>query len=197
MGLGVVHEEELVDLHDWLDHHGLTDELENDERELLHARAGEERKFHVALTSWRVEGAAVLAWALGLLDLPAHDQRVDRADLHATLGFLSRTPVVAPTLRDTGQLVTLAHQIELIHWRLRVMPARRIDMTRYARVRPTPVDLTGVPLVDGDLAIGGVRISQAPVEALDRCLLIVKERHRGINWLLGSASRYGDVITAT
>ena len=69
----------------------------------------------------------------------------------------------------------------------------RHDRERLSR----PVDLSQVPLVDGDLAVEGVRVSDAPIEAIDRALAVAKERHRAINWLLGAAGIYSEVITAT
>jgi hypothetical protein len=198
MGLGVVHDDELVNLLSWLHRHDLAGELETNERALLVAPLGQERGFHVGLTSWRTEGAALLAWSLGLLELPRFDERADRTELHTALGFLAPRLPTGLQVRAPHELTRMAHQISLVHWRLRAMPARRIDLAHKARDRRgSAVDLTGVPLIDGDLAIQGIRIAEAPVEAIDRSLLIVKERHRAINWLLGSAERYDEVITAT
>jgi hypothetical protein len=191
----------IAELQDWLRLRGLERELEPAERELVDAGPGKPWSGDLVAASWRIEGAAVLAWALGLVELPSHDRMVDPASLHAALGYLapaSSDVASRATLRDPAELARMAELLLLVHWRLRVPSARPIDFRRHClERRPGAVDISGLPLVDDDLAIDGARISEAPVEAVERALAIASERHRAIHWLRGSAGAYSEVITAT
>lgn len=60
-----------------------------------------------------------------------------------------------------------------------------------------PLDISGLPLVDGDLALHGRRIDQAPPDSIDTALSAARERHQAANWLREGPDRYSDASVAT
>ena len=79
---------------------------------------------------WRLEGLAVLAWSLGLYELPRYDDLVDVDDLFPAIGFLKpdqgRTLVDEATLRAPEELSELSDQILAFHWRMRDFSLRQM-----------------------------------------------------------------------
>jgi hypothetical protein len=59
------------------------------------------------------------------------------------------------------------------------------------------VDLSDIPLVDGDLAVQGVGASALAQRQLQIVQSIARERHHAANWLLGVHPVYSSVITPT
>ena len=64
--------------------------------------------------TWRLEGLAVLAWALGRFEVPPHDQLVSLGPLWRSLGLLDvetgRALLAAPTLRTREEVGTLRNR---------------------------------------------------------------------------------------
>lgn len=101
-------EEGMADLRAWLVRHGLTGELEPEERVLFDAPVGSLDEHLAFEAAWRVEAAAVLAWALERFDLPEPGE-VDPDDLIAALGFDGDARVlVRPRFRPQQQLEEMA-----------------------------------------------------------------------------------------
>jgi hypothetical protein len=76
---------------DWIDALAIGDELEPDEWKALQRPVGTLDRQAAVNATWRVEGLAVLAWALQRFELPAYDQMVDPSVLLNFVGFLDRT----------------------------------------------------------------------------------------------------------
>jgi hypothetical protein len=152
--------------------------------------------------SWRAEGMAVLAWALGTADLPAHDELVQPGTVADGLGFLGdEVPLLeAPRLRLPSELERMQRRLLGLHWRLRdyqLFP-RALDLRALAaKCWFGSFDLDGIALCDGDLAIGGVPISLADADQVTQVTSIARERHQAINWLCGDCRRYSHVGTST
>ena len=73
-----------------------------------------------------------------------------------------------------------------------------MDFARFARTCWFgPLDLGGVPLVEGDLAIKGERIDRAPPGAFSSAHSAAQERHQAANWLWEGPERYSDASVAT
>jgi hypothetical protein len=148
----------------WMTAHGLDAELEPRERAFLDLRLGGASDEDVSYGSWRAEGLAVLAWALGVAELPGPDEPADPMDLWTALDFLSdgppaileypalRTPaeIAAQNTRITTGLLALekeiitGHASEAISDALRIAREReqalrwlRGDAERYADVETT------------------------------------------------------------
>ena len=137
---------------------------------------------------WRAEGLAVLAWSLGLLELPPHDVAVGPVACWRAVGFLADDAEVERRIRPRSPAEIDWQQRRLlgIHWRLRDF-----------RLRPEPLDFRafaakswfggfdadGIPVAEGDLSIGGVALAEAPADAVAHATSIAVERHRAINWI--------------
>ena len=60
-----------------------------------------------------------------------------------------------------------------------------------------PLDIEGVPLVGGDLAIRGKRIDRASENAFSAAHSSAQERHQAANWLLSGPEQYSEASVAT
>lgn len=187
----------------WLTANDLGGELEEHERELIEADVGSLPRQRAIDASWRSEGLAVLGWALGGYDLPAHDEQADPQEIAQSLGFLEDGPargLDGPRLRDGAELERLSRRLMCLHWRLREFTSRPgvLDLKKTAGLAFTAeVDLEGVPLLDGDLALRGAPISACEPEVVTECASIAFERHQAINWLAGLHDVYSEVDTST
>jgi hypothetical protein len=188
-------------LRDWLDGTGLHAALEPDEAELVATPLGQLGTKAAIDASWRAEGLYVLAWALDLQPELAHDRLVDPVASAAAIGFLDAAPLACePQLRGERAIDTFAARQLALHWRLRDWQLRPEPMDFAAMVRDCTwanLDVDHAALLDGDLAIEGVRIDQADAAQLQRCLSIAGERHQAANWLLGGDPLYSNVDTST
>lgn len=192
-----------VEVPRWLEATGVAGELEQRERTLLATPLGGLTERAVVDASWRIEGAAVLAWALGLTALPAHDEQVDPAEVARSAGFLLESPeiLLARNLRGDEDLYWMQRRLLALHWRLRdfcqIAPVAR-NFREFSRTSWFGgFDLEGIQLVGDDLAIAGRAIVEAPPEAVHAAASIAAERHQAINWLVGDASIYSEVDTST
>jgi hypothetical protein len=133
----------------WLTANGLDDELEPRERTFLDCALGTASDDDVSLGSWRVEGLAVLAWALGVADLAGPDREADPMDLWTALDFLSegrpaildypalRTPpeIAAQNTRVTTGLLALEKEIISGNANDAIMTALRLTREREQALR--------------------------------------------------------------
>lgn len=153
--------------------------------------------------AWLGEGVAVLAWALGLAELPPHDVEADVFQLAGRLGIGTPAPAVlaAPALRPHEELSAQCRRLLGIHWRLRELllkPTAPVDFRAFSETSWFGgFDLTGMPLAKGDLAVGGVPVTEAPPHAVALARSVAFERHRAINWLLEGGALYAEVDTST
>ncbi|HEY1050229.1 MAG TPA: DUF4272 domain-containing protein, partial [Prosthecobacter sp.] len=148
---------------------------------------------------WQSEGAAVLAWALGLMDLPPYDEQVDLDALFAMIRGLE-DGTCQPELRPLDELDALSFQMLAIHWRLRQFQVepKAMDLVDYApRAWCGPMDLSLARLAGRDLEVEGVPLNEATEEAWKTTAGIMQERRMAIHWLLGHASVYSENDTST
>lgn len=183
---------------------GLGAELEPAERRALETPAGRLAQRQTIEGSWRSEGLAVLAWALGMFEPPAHDTSVNLWELISQRMELigDHRPLVlsAPRLRPPEELKRMERRLFVLHWRLRDFSLRPgpMDFAEFARTAWFgPFDIQGLPLADGDLAIAGLPIAEADEERVHESQSIAMERHQAINWLLGRHETYSQVDTST
>src|SRR5205085_8399205 len=95
----------------WISALRVWSEVEACEAPVLRAPLGTLNRKDVLRYSWCVEGVAVLAWALGRFDLPAHDELVDQYAVTDALWFLSEDA------RDILNEATLRSHTELDAYR--------------------------------------------------------------------------------
>lgn len=133
----------------WLTAHGLDDELEPRERAFLDQPLGSASDEDVSYGSWRAEGLAVLAWALGVAEIGGPDEQSDPMELWTALDFLSdgRPSILDyPALRSPAEIAAqntrfttglLAMEKEIISGRAseQVMVSLRIAREREQALR--------------------------------------------------------------
>lgn len=192
------------DLLAWVEQGGVTSELEAYELALIQQPLGELDPRAQLNASWRLEGLAVLVWALGLADLPPHDALVEPDALWTPMRLMdaggARTLVADAALRPREEIEGLRSRLFALHWRLRDygINGRSMDFAAFARTAWFgPLDIAGVPLVDGDLAIGGRRIDRADRDDLGRAHSAAQERHLAANWLCDGPALYSDADAST
>jgi len=188
----------------WLQACGLADSIEPEEHAILFAPLGALGELKAIEAGWRIEGAAILAWALGKYPLPPHDARVDPFRVAETLGFLwdeAASFVRHAQLRGREQCNAYRHLVYAIHCRLREAEARphRSDLGSW--IQPVWLRALGLarnsPLVEGDLAIAGEPLHRVDAATIHGCEEIVRERHRAAIWLVGEDPGYWSLTTDT
>lgn len=150
----------------WVHAAGASAELEPHEAAILQRPAGQVDDAELAYGTWQIEAAAVLAWALELLDeLPPYDQAIDPSLLSATLGFpdagRTRTVLAAGRRRFQALVDAEAERHQAIHTQLAAAVARgeatadEVDLARTItaeRLRACSWLRTGGPYADTPLA---------------------------------------------
>jgi hypothetical protein len=187
----------------WITRLNLDSEAERDEIALLGTPLGGLSRKSAIESGWKAEGLAVLAWALGSYELPVYDSQVAGPDIAEALGFLeekSNTILRSPKMRSPKEIEDLGEQLFSLHWRLRQFSIDRLSMDFEAFAKTGyfgPLSLKGITLIDKDLEIRGVAISQADETDWREVLGIVQERHQAVNWLRGQELLYSQVTTDT
>jgi hypothetical protein len=188
----------------WVREIGIDDEFEPDEWEVLQRPLGRLDQRGQINSTWRLEGLVVLAWALGRFEIPPHDQLVELSPLWRSLGILkadgARELLATARLRSRTEIGTLRNQLIALHWRLRnfhITP-KVMDFAEFARTCWFgPLDISGLPLVDGDLGLRGERIDRAPRELFSSAHSSAQERHQAVNWLWEGPEKYSEASVAT
>jgi hypothetical protein len=195
--------EEWERLQQWLDDVDLSGEAEPGETEFLRRGLGTVALDDVAVHAFDAEAAHTLIWALDEFSFPTLAPR----RMPANLCFMFRVPGVGPftpgrppALRPAAEIDRLWRQTQAVHWRLadQGLRPRQFDFAHWAEdTWFGAVDLSGLELIDGDLAIGGTSISSLDETRLWWLTRQVTEQHRALNWLIGAHPRYRSVSTPT
>ncbi len=187
----------------WVDALDLQAEFEPEEWELIQSDIGTIAEQAVINGTWRSEGLAVLAWALGAFELPPHDQMAHPREVTDSIFFLAEDTLAQADqlqLRPEEELEQFGAVQLALHWRVRDFSIRPEAMN-FREFPETawfgPIDLTGVPFAEDDLAINGLPIAVAPADEVGMCGSIAMERHKAINWLHGWHEIYSEVDTST
>jgi hypothetical protein len=195
-------------LHDrtlaWLTKMSLWDEVESGEEKILHAPLGKLEMKDVIRATWYVEGVAVLAWDLNLVEFPRHDEKVDPYAVADSVWFLSEDAgdlVRTARLRNPTELEACEELLYAIHARLRdfIRNGGRKDFTSW--VDKTWIDVLRLDaahlIVDSDLAIDDKPLGDAEDNRVQECVNITFERHRAAIWLLGEYPVYSQTPVDT
>jgi hypothetical protein len=196
-----VHRQRLLD---WFENLDIDDELEPDEWKVLQRPVGGiDHQDHVN-AMWRVEGLAVLAWALELHKLPPDDELIDPGDVFASIGLfdlaVGRERLRSPKIRTAEELAKMQTHLLMLHWRLRSYSIHReaMDFAAYSKsCWLGSFDISAFRLIDNDLAIGSLAIHDAEEAARRTVSSLALERHLAINWVMGYSNIYSQTDTST
>jgi hypothetical protein len=188
----------------WIEEVGIGDELEPDEWKAILCPTGTLNEQATLDSMWRVEGLAVLAWALQLHPIPPYDELADPDKLFESIGLFNSEAgkhlLAAPNLRPPEELAGMENHLLAFHWRMRDFFLRPDAMNFVEFSRDCwfgSFDIECFQIINDDLAIGQYAISDAPEEKIRRALSTAMERHLAINWLMGDSEVYSDTHTST
>ncbi len=155
--------------------------------------------------SWWIEGAAMLAWALGMLDeLPSFDVQVE----HELLGRIPNPAALADfrasaKLRPVEELEAARSAAELWNWRSRTRELAEGGFTMPDEMKKPGLgsldDVVRVTAahalqegtirraIDGDFAAREKPYKALTADEWSEVRSIALERHRALNWLCGHA----------
>jgi hypothetical protein len=175
----------------WLETHGILGELDEAEQALARGPLGSWTEQQIVSCGWSVEAAVVLAWALRLAELPAHDEEAAPAVVQRALGlFAPAPPALVAELRPEEEIDAGAARLLAIAARFRELARSKgpLDFAACARSEcGDGVDLRGIRTVQGDLTVAGAPIWAAPEQAVAAAQSIAVERFGAADWLLGGA----------
>lgn len=188
----------------WLEGIDLQDELEPDEWKVVQRPLGKLQPQDQINATWRFEGLGVLAWALGLFEIPDCDQLVDTNVLLRACGMLdvelSRQILGNPQLRPLEELQAKQKELFALHWRLRNydLDSKVMDFEEFARkCWFGPLSVDGLTIIDGDLGLFDKRLDQANEEEFSLAYSTARERHLAINWLCDGPFLYSEADEST
>lgn len=192
------------ELLEWVEALGLGDELEPDEWKVIQRPVGTLDERGLIDSMWRVEGLAVLAWALGWHELPPYDQLVDVNTLFPAVGL--RDPeraselLSSATLRDEEERSAMLEHLLFFHWRVRNYSLRPepMDFVEFSQnCWWGSFDISRFRVIDNDLALGENSIHNASDDDRSRAQSTAAERHLAINWIRGNSEVYSKTDTST
>lgn len=192
------------DLVAWIEDVGLGGELTPDEWEVIQTPLGRLKGQSLIDSTWRLEGLVVLAWALGRFAVPTHDKLVETNRLWESLSLFdadaAKELIAGATLRDRTELGEFRARMFALHWRLRNYRLNS-EVLNFAEFAKTcwfgPLNISGLPLLKGDLAVGGKRLDRADGEEVAKANSAVMERHKAANWLWEGPAEYSEASEAT
>ena len=197
-------EEYRRDILQWVEALDLGDELEPNEWQVLQRPVGQLDPQSTINSTWRLEGLAVMAWALGRFELPPYDELVDPQELFGAMCFLdvpqAQQLLAEPQLHSPEELAELQKQSLAVHWRLRdyTLRPQSMDFRDFAEnCWFGPLNIRPFRLIDGDLALGEFAIDNAPDNVFSSAHSSAMERHQAVNWLTWGGEIYSETDTST
>lgn len=192
------------DMTDWLYGLDINVELEPDEWAIIQRPLGNLEQQLMINSVWRLEGLVVLAWSLGLFEIPPHDELAAPNPLWQSLFAFdvdgAKALLDGASLRPREEIREQRDRFFAVHWRLRNyhLTPKTMDFVEFARTAWFgPLDVSGLPIVEGDLAVQGERLDRADEEAMALSHSASKERHQAANWLWEGPLLYSEASVAT
>lgn len=185
-------------LKDWIQSLDVDSEIEPHETQIIYNPLGSLSDQEKLAGAWGVEGLAILAWALGLLPFPAHDQQVDPYEVTDALALLNPEAadiINSADVRISKELSACRELLYAIHCRLRQFNRDRSfhDISQW--IESEWLQTLGIDSVlasNGDLAVGGVPLTESRESARRSCESVTFERHHAAIWLMGE---YGPIYS--
>ncbi len=178
-------------LQDWIGSIDVVSELEPHEITVIDKPLGTLSNKEKIDGTWRVEGLAILAWALKLLPFPAFDRQVDPYEVTDAVALLNPEAadiIDSAELRPKHELTSCRELLYAIHCRLRQFRRERLsrnieDWIECEWLRTLGIDS---PLAaNGDFAVNGIPHSENSEALWRSCESFISERHRAAIWLIG------------
>jgi len=190
-------------LMDWIEGAKI-DDIEPDEWKVIQRTPGRLDTRMQTDSTWRLEGLVVLAWALGKYEIPPHDELVAFNAMWEALGVFdvdaAKKLIQDARLKQRPKISALRNRLFSLHWRLRNFGTNKevLDFKEFAQTAWFgPLDLKGLPFMQGDLAIQGKRLDRASEDEVSSANSAAQERHQATNWLWEGPDKYSDASVAT
>lgn len=193
----------LARLADWFWAMNVGHELEAHERHVLDQPLGGLGTHRAHELVQTLEAVATLAWALALVELPAHDQFIQAKRLVEVLGLFredARFVVDSAELRCEAEIRSTADRIMAVHWRLRELEFHPRPVDFFSMCRDGwfgAFDPESLPMIGHDLAIGNLPVTRIDPALRQRLHQSIRQRHQAINWLCGHHPIFSHVNTST
>lgn len=176
---------------------GLVDDLLPHEMSMLGAPFGSLTEPDCAQTSWLSEGMVVLAWAIGLTDLPGPRTKCNPGPAAISLGMFqpgTKDRLAQAVLRNHDEIESKSLTYLTLNWRIGHFiqsPKEKVDLEAKIKDPESPHLLVDeVELVDGDMAIDGLPLNAVPLERAGEVFFTVRERFNAFKWLQGYTTHY-------
>lgn len=175
----------------WIESLDVASEIEPAEKEMIYAPLGSLDNRKRIQATWRAEGLAILAWALGRFPFPKHGEKVDPYELTDSLAFLAEEAaeiISSAELHPRVELDACRELLYALHCRLREFQRQKKARSIAHWIEPTWLESLGVESPIGptdDLRVGDVEIAAADEEKVNQYEWAVCERHRAAIWLVG------------
>lgn len=188
---------------DWLKSCDAESELEESERDTLLTPLGKLSPEQHSTATWRAEGVAVLAWAIYRAALPQYYGFSPPRAVADALGWLTEAGcrlVASAQLRPATEISALAQRLFALHWRIADFRLRRTPINFRAFAQEAwfgPLDITGLSLIDDDLAFGNQPIGSISGHDFSMQQRLTEERRRAVEWLVGNDTIYSGVDLST
>jgi hypothetical protein len=176
---------------------GIANELLPREIQLLDAPFGTISEPDRIATSWLSEGMTVLAWSIGLAELPDFQTKCHPGPGSISLGMFrpgTRERLSQAALRDAAEIEMKSLTYLALNWRIGQFvldPAATLDFAARLKDPHSPDLLVDeIELVDGDMAIDGLPLSKVPHERAGEVFYVVRERFNAFRWLQGFSPAY-------
>lgn len=184
----------------WVRSVAMDAELEGDEEAILLSPPGSLDEDVLDMCTWRIEGAAVLAWSLRLIDrLPPHDEAVDPTRISTVLRFpdaLSTQAILrSVTQRQIPALERETERHDAIDRRLCrfLATGQALDLgSNVTAASGSAGRFDEATLVGNDLGIGGLPIAEADPDDVQLALRLTEERLTALHWLR-NGGLYSDI----
>lgn len=188
----------------WVTRFNLTEQLGPSEWAQISAPLGSLPPGVANGMTWEAEGLAVLLWALGLGEMPAHDDQVDPYAVAGAAHFLAEDVdefIDGAILRPAEELLAFREVMYAIHCRvtgfLRGGGKKDFagwlerDWLETLKIKPARL------LAGGDLAFKGQAIGALGIDHLKRYEQGINEQHRASIWLIGEEANHWETVADT
>ena len=194
-------------IHEWFDELDLWPHVEANEETIIRAEFGHLSRQLRSEGTWYVEGLAILAWALGRMEFPPHEDKVDPIVVTDALDFLSPDSgefLASAALRPRKQLDAAREWFYDIHCTLRGF-LHRNNGGSLPDWMPEQLSILGfdpnssqsVVMIGNDLAFRSKPYTEAGLKALQEWESIINERHRAVIYLEGTDEPYTEISVDT